>query len=457
MSSSSSPMDYQKPVKVKSRWTQSCQMEMMMEESQSSLDMSDTITDVSTSDLNESTDHSFELNSLELRRSRRIGSNRTDYRQLNGLKAIRQKKSVNSKTSIKIRKKRQSIVLKTSDMCKEDQFKDSIPKEPIIIHPTIDWNNIKMSQSIGLSKSVNYICEDIEKLPKKPIRRSSLSWKFKFTPLNKVNDINGKSKCYNLSNAIQNLSIKKMQLETKSLPTGNEILCENNKIIHKGYTNENTSQQLCYSDIDINNISNFDESNEKLHTVELHEISATNSNKPTQSIELSMHLNHSFEDKTYMNLPVKPKLSTSKLENLRCNPIYKPRKIRSKSLDSVLIKTHNTLKRFKSFDDVNNKLGHYMVDTFKLQKPKKKILNKRRRQSKRIKPKNNHVEILDDMKVPEVNYDQVADEMYREHENQLFKARMVDKEFDQKLKSTNFKLINENLYRPNRQVLLIIF
>lgn len=455
MSSSSSPMDYQKPVKVKSRWTQSCQMEMMMEESQSSLDMSDTITDVSTSDLNESTDHSSELNSLELRRSRRIGSNRTDYRQLNGLKAIRQKKSVNSKTFNKNRKKKQPIAIKTSDICKEDQFKDSIPKESIIIHSQIDWNNINLSHSIGQSKSVNYLCEDIEKLPKKPIRRSSLSWKFKFTPLNNIevnNDINGKSNCYNLSNAIQNLSIKKIQLETKTLSTGNEKLCENNQVTHRVYTNKNISQQICHSDTDINNLNDFDGmSNEKLHTVELHEISATNSNRPKQSVELSLHLNQSDEDKTYqMNLSVKSKLFISKLENMRCNPIYKPRKIRSKSLDSVLKKSNNTLKRFKSFDDVNNKLGHYVVDTLKLQKPKKKILNKRRRQSKRIKPKNNHVEILDDMKVPEVNYDQVADEMYREHENQLFKARMIDKEFDQKLKSTNFKLINENLYRPNR-------
>jgi len=87
MSSSSSHMDFQKPVKVKSRWTQSCQMEMMMEEPQSSLEnMSDTITDVLTSETNESTDNSFEPNCVELRRSRRTGSSRTDYRQLNGLK-----------------------------------------------------------------------------------------------------------------------------------------------------------------------------------------------------------------------------------------------------------------------------------------------------------------------------------------------------------------------------------
>nr|BAH72637.1 ACYPI002970 [Acyrthosiphon pisum] len=67
MSSSSPPVDCQKPVKVKSRWTQSCQIEMMMEESQSSLDMSDTVTDVSLSDSNDSTDYSSEFNSLELR------------------------------------------------------------------------------------------------------------------------------------------------------------------------------------------------------------------------------------------------------------------------------------------------------------------------------------------------------------------------------------------------------
>lgn len=449
MSSSSSPMDYQKHVKVKSRWTQSCQMEMLMEESQSSLDMSDTITDVSTSDLNESTDFNFEHNCTELRRSRRTSNNRTDYRQLNGLKKTVQKKSITSETSNKRgRKKKQPLHTTKTD---KDQFKDNTSQELNIIKlPSIDWNNIKFCQSREQSKSVNNLSEIVAMVPSKPIRRASLFWEFKFTPQNEVKDNNSIlsiKNCYNLSNSMDYLNLKETLLETVSSSTDNSLLFEDNNDKNKT-TNEDTSQQLYYSDaLNSKNVNGY---NNEMLNFGLNNISVTNFNKQKHSDEFSTHINQSgqtFE----VNCSTVSNLFSSELKNLRFSPIHKNRKIRSKSFDSLIIKSNDTMRRFKSYDDID-KLENFEVDTFisTLHKLIKESIPNKRRQSKRIKPKNNYVEILDDMKVPEVNYDHVADEIYREHKNQLLEARMNDKEFNQKLESTNFTLVNENVYRPTR-------
>lgn len=448
MSSSSSPMDYQKPVKVKSRWTQSCQMEMLMEESQSSLDMSDTITDVSTSDLNESIDYTFELNCTKLRRSRRTGNNRTDYRQLNGLKKMVQKKSITSKTSNKKGKKRKQP-LHSTKIDKEDKIKDNKSQAlNIIKHPSIDWNNITICQSRRQSKSVNNISEIIATVPPKPIRRASLFWEFKFTPQNEVNDNNSILKIKNhnnLSNSMGYLNLNETLLETISSSTDNSRLFkDDNMLTHKTInslrTNKDTSQQLYYSDVLTSN--NFNRHSNEVLNNEHDKIKRCREFDKIQSCNEIFNKYFSTESN----------LVSSELKNLRFSPIYKYKKIRSKSVDSLTTKTNDdTMRRSKSNDDIN-KLENFEVNTFKstFHKLIKKPIPNKRRQSKRIKPKNNYIEILDDMKVPAVNYDQVADDIYREHKNQLLEARMNDKEFNQKLKSTNFTLVNENVYRPNR-------
>ncbi|KAL5242931.1 hypothetical protein ACI65C_010341 [Semiaphis heraclei] len=434
MSSSSPPVDYQKPVKVKSRWTQSCQIEMMMEESQSSLDMSDTVTDVSSSDLNDSTDYNSEFNSLELRKFHRITSSRTNFRQSN------KKKKISSKNFNERHKKKQFSY--TSDNDQEDTCKYNISQESNIIrrHTSVDCNTISIFQS----KSVNNMSEIIDKLPSKPIRRASLPWKFKFSFSKNIKDnirLLEKNDYYNLSNAIEYLNLNKM------------LLSEDNKLAQKeNTTDKNTSQQsYCLNDCDLN-CRDFDGlSNKVLNIIELNKISAENLNKHKQSGEPNMDGNQ-YNDKNQNSNLVIPESFLSESENFKCNPIYKLREIRSKSCDSILEKTHHSFKRYKSVDSLNN-LKDSVNDSFKLQKPVKKSPKKKRRQSKRIKPKNNYLEILDDMKVPEVNYNRVADEIYKEHKNQLLEARKNDKEFDEKLKATNFTLVDENVYRPSRQAL----
>lgn len=431
MSSSSPPVDYQKPVKVKSRWTQSCQIEMMMEESQSSLDMSDTVTDVSSSDLNDSTDYNSEFNSLELRKFHRITSSRTNFRQSN------KKKKISSKNFNERHKKKQFSY--TSDNDQEDTCKYNISQESNIIrrHTSVDCNTISIFQS----KSVNNMSEIIDKLPSKPIRRASLPWKFKFSFSKNIKDnirLLEKNDYYNLSNAIEYLNLNKM------------LLSEDNKLAQKeNTTDKNTSQQsYCLNDCDLN-CRDFDGlSNKVLNIIELNKISAENLNKHKQSGEPNMDGNQ-YNDKNQISNLVIPESFLSESENFKCNPIYKLREIRSKSCDSILEKTHHSFKRYKSVDSLNN-LKDSVNDSFKLQKPVNKSPKKKRRQSKRIKPKNNYLEILDDMKVPEVNYNRVADEIYKEHKNQLLEARKNDKEFDEKLKATNFTLVDENVYRPSR-------
>lgn len=451
MSSSSSPMDYQKPVKVKSRWTQSCQMEMMMEESQSSLDFSDTITDVSTSDFNDITDYGSELNNIELRRSRRTSNNKTDYRQLNGLKTIRKKKCLTFKTS-KQRGCKKKQLLNTAENCKDKTQKSNI------IHP-IDWYTIKGFQSKIHSKSANNINEVIKNCPSKPkIRRASLSWEFKFT--NEVEDNNSiLDKCnnYNLPNELKHLNLNNTLLKITSSSIdepdellNNQQLCENNKLDYEESTIKKNISTPAYSDGDVN-CKYFDEKCHKVSNItELNEISSADLNKQKQLDELNISMNQSDGKKSFQsnNLLVHTPLSTE-LENIRNSPKNKQRKIRSKSLDVFEIKTATNFKRSKSYDDMNE-LKYAVFDALKLKKPQTKSPKKNRRQSKRIKPKSKNMDILDDMKIPEVNYDQVADEVYREHKNQLHQARINDKDLDEKLKITNFTLVNENVYRPNR-------
>jgi len=430
-------MDYQKPVKVKSRWTQSCQMEKLIEESQSSLDMSDTITDVSTSDLNESPDYNSEVNSVELRRSLRTGNNRTDYRRLNGLKTIKQKTCVTTKILKNKGQKRKQL----SNNSKEDKSKKKISQKSNTIQPTICQNNINIFQSKRLSKSVNNITEDVEKCPQKSIRRASLSWKFTFTPPDELESnysTLNKDNCYNMSCTIKHLNLNGT-LKIASLPNDSNHINKNSNIIaNDNLTQENSSQELFYLDTVALNCRDIDPNN-GLINVKPDKISEINFNEKKESAKLNLHVNCSLT------------CSSPVLENLICNPVYEPRKIRSKSCDTLVVKTNitnNTLRRHKSYDDIN-KLNNYVVNSLKLP-IQHKSFKRKRRQSKRIKPKNNYIEIFDDIKIPVVNYDQIADEIYNEHKNQLFEARINDKEFDQKLKYTNFTLIDENLYRPNR-------
>lgn len=429
MSSSSPPVDYQKPVKVKSRWTQSCQIEMM-EESQSSLDMSDTVTDVSSSDSNDSTDYSSEFNSLELKKSRKTSSIRTNYRQSN------RKKQKNSSKSFNEKKYKDKQLSNTSDNDQEDKFKYNITQESNIKrHTSEDWNTISIFQS----KSVNNISEIIDKLPSKPIRRASVPWKFKFSFTKDLkNNIRllEKDDYYNFSNAFKYLDLNEM------------LLSENKKINQKeNTTNKNTSQKSYCINVCNLNCGVFDGSSNKISNItELIEVSAEN--KLKQSHESNMDVKHSSEKNKNTNLEV-PKSFLFKSNNFKCNSIFKFREIRSKSCDSILKKNYYSFKRCKSYDGLNQ-LKDSVIDGFKLQKPEKKSPKKKRRQSKRIKPKNNYIEILDDIKVPEVNYNQVADEIYKEHKNQLLEARINDIEFDEKLKATNFTLVDENVYRPNR-------
>lgn len=435
MSTSSSSMNYQKHVKVKSRWLQSSQMEMM-EESQSSLDMSDTITDVSTSDINESTDHSSELNSMELRKSRRTGNSRTDYKQLNGSKRTSQKTSTKEGH---IKKQ----LLNTSEIAKKKKCKENISTKSNIQPFLKDCNNTSNFQSRRLSKSVNNINEIGEKLTKKSIRSSSLSWEFTFTPTNEVdsnNSILNKGNYYNISNSIKKLDLNEPLLKNTFLNTDNYStgkLWKDDKLTYKtSTTNEKNSQQLYFPKSRMFNNTNFNRSNKEVLNVELNDNCIVNSNKCEQSDVLIKHVDL---------------YGSSELENLECYPLYKLRKIRSKSFDSFQRNTqitNNILRRCKSNNDIKTMKMNVDVDKFKIST--KKSPKKKRRQSKRIKTKNNYLEILDDLKVPEINYDQVADEIYKEHKSQLLEARMNDYEFDEKLKFTNFTLINTNIYRPNR-------
>jgi len=411
-------------------------MEMMMEESQSSLEMSDTITDVSPSDINESTDCSSELKSMEARRSGRTGSSKTDYRRLNGSKTTPQKIKQNLASKTPTKKSRKKLRLVNTSEIDEDIFKESISQESNILSP-LAYNVVEIDDGLPQKSS-----------------RASLSRQLALNPKNeKDNNINAldKSKDSDVPYETECLDVNNTILKMASIPSddyfSSEKLFENVKETNERCTtNESIPLQLHYSEDndfisgDIDALKN-EVLNIKLDTLALtsyNEHGFVKSNKHTRT-----HLCN--EEKTYQTNPVKQ--FPSEFENFKCYPIYKSKKVRSKSCDflSKKINVHNTFRRYKSFDDIN-KSENSNVDFSKFQTSRKK----KRRQSKRIKPKNNCIEILNDIKVPEVNYDQVADEIYAEHKNQLLIARMNDKEFDEKLKFTNFTLINENLYRPNR-------
>lgn len=449
-------MDYQKPVKVKSRWTQSCQMEMMMEESQSSFDMSDTITDISTSDLNESTDYTSELNSVERRRSRRTGSNRTDYRQLLGLKTTRQKKPIIPKTgSKKGRKKKQPLDIFTNN---KNNFKNDISLEfrNIIKNSDVDWNCISIC---GSSKS------DIELPSRKCTRRGSLSWNFKFPTMKQIEDNKNpleKNNSHNISYAIDNLNLSDTLLVVKSPITPKKIFKDDKSLFHKdNEINDNPSQPYC-PDIDALSCKIVNKQNQGvLKMTKIIETSITSQPEQLEKKNVVLPDSTHFDLLTNQNcvkndhqineVIVSKYITQSGISH--CHPTFKFRHIRSKSVDSIMIGTknytYNSFKRSKSCDFINNS-ENSLVNVFKIQKPPKKSPKKKRRQSLRIKPKINNLEIFEDIRVPEINYDQVADEIFKEHKKQLFEARSNDFEFDQKLKSTNFTLINENLYRPDR-------
>lgn len=429
-------MDNHNHVKVKSRWTQFCQMNM--EESQSSLEMSDSITDVSSSDLNENTDHSFELNSLEITRSSRTSRNRTNYRQFSMIKTTQQKNLFISNNSNK-----NSLNIKQSLRTPVNGKKDNVHQEPkdIIEGTSVNWNHITIYQTREKSKSCNDISRLIEKCPSKPIRRTSLSWEFTFTSINEGDNY------YNLSNTRKHLNkIKSLELGKRSLSTNYKQLCKEEECLSKiNVSDENISQKPYYIDIDALNGKNDDGHTKVVLNMNNFEISKINSNKQEQFDDLNKHVNHSDTEKIYKF----PKSSSAELGSSRYSrSIYKYREIRSKSLDFLMTKTKSSFKRSNSCDDIK-KLENSVV-TFKLQKLRKHP-KKKRRQSKRIKPKiKSSMDMFDDVKVPEVDYNQEADIIFQEHKNQLLEAQIKDKEFDQKLKSTNFTLVNENLYQPDK-------
>lgn len=453
MSSSSSPMDYQKPVKVKSRWTQSCQMEMMMDESQSSLDMSDSITDVSTSDLNESTDHSSELNSMKLRRSRRIGSNRTDNRQLNGLKMTLKNKSSAFKVSNKKGQKKKQL-LNTTSTDNEDHCKGNILKESNIIKSlSIDWDSITINRSGRKSKSVNDLSVVIENISPKLTRRASLSWGFTFTSVEKVadNSLLKIASFDNISNAIEFLNLNESLLAETSPSIENKQLGIDNKLAYKEkIISENTSQKSNYSVINGSNYRYYNEQTDAVLKTHTFNETSTDCIELNQKTESSLQSDEYDKEKTHhISHLITSTFSLSEFENFKFTPNYNSRKIRSKSVDYFIEKFSTTIRRCQSCNDINKLKGSTNF-TLQLQKSHKKFAPQKRRQSKRIKPKNNCMDILDGIKVPEIDYNQVADEIYKEHKNQLHNARINDEEFDKKLKSTNFTLVNENVYRPNK-------
>lgn len=437
-------MDYQKPVKVKSRWTQSCQMEMM-EESQSSLDMSDTITDVSNSDLNESTDYSFELNSVELRRSHRTENSKTDCRPLIGLRADTQKEPVTSKT-INIKGEQKKQLLNTFKKDEEDKCKDNVPSEDSN-GCSIDWNNITNFQSEKLSGSDDCL-NKVDKTLQKPNSQASLPQNYTYT--NGFGDNNSiQEEDCNLSNAIQHFNINETSL--KITPSSIENKSSDKIVHHENTACANNLQKLDYSNINSLNDRKLDEKNNGVLNNKLNEKlnSSSNIQKLFETINTSVIMCDDEKACQNSNFMV-PNFSSFELNNSRCHSDLKHRKIRSKSVDSKTeTKAITALRHCKSYEDVS-KLKNSVVCDFKFVNTKKKSFPEKRRQSNRIKPKTNSIELLDDIKVPEVDYDKVADEIYKEHKNQLIEARTNDSEFDEKLKSTNFKLIDENLYRPNR-------
>lgn len=452
MSSSSSPMDYQKPVKVKSRWTQSCQMEMMIDESQSSLDMSDTVTDVSTSDLNESIDHSSELNSMKLRRSRRIGNNRTNYRQLNGLKITKKNKSSDFKLSNKKGQKKKQL-LSTTSTDNEDQCKENIFKESNIIKPlSIDWDNITFDRSEKKSKSVNDLSEVIVNTSSRSVRRASLSWGFTFTS---TENCTGNSKLKmgnfdNISNAIECINLNETLLVETSPSIDSKQLDIYDKLVSKEeIISENTFPKSKCSVIFGSNCRDFNVQSTAVLKNNTFNETSTDSAELNQKTKLSLQSDKCDREKTHISHLVTPKFSISEFENFKFSPKYEPGKIRSKSVNYFTKKTTNIIRRCRSYNDLNQ-LKNCIDFSLKSQKSHKELVPQKRRQSKRIKPKSNCMDILDDIKVPEIDYNQVADEIYKEHKNQLHNARINDEEFDKKLKSTNFTLVNENVYRPNK-------
>lgn len=444
-------MEYKKPVKVKSRWTQSCQIEMMKEESQSSLD--DTVTDISTNDLKKIIDTNSELSSIEIRRSCRTSSNKTDYRQLLGLKKSRQKKPMSSKASNIKKERKKKHPLNTFNNNKDDNEFINIYKYSAVDWDLLDTSRRPKSVTDELSKSVT------DGLPKKRVRQSSLSWNFKFTATNKVIDNSAleKNNYPSLSNEIKSLNINDNPLQIPSPLVANKILSEDDKLFDEM---NKTCEKIPLSSINSNtNALNYRNKNQQniynFENLNVNDLSTNNFIESEQSVKNIVPLNFvdlknqcDEKNSNHINDSIVSKLGIS-CSSSDC----KPRNIRSRSVDSSITQTnddnHNILKRSKSYDCIN-KYDKSTVNFIELQKSKNKSPKKKRRQSKRIKPKNNYIEILDDMKIPENNYDQVAKEIYMEHEKQLSEARSNDAEFDKKLKSTNFTLTDENLYRPDR-------
>ncbi|XP_050545151.1 uncharacterized protein LOC126907706 [Daktulosphaira vitifoliae] len=459
-----SQTDYQKPVKVKSRWTQSCQMEMLMEESQSSFEMSDTVIDNSTDDFNENIECNEVFRSTEVRRSsRRSGNTRTDYRQLLGLKKNKDKK-VNTPKSFNLRrgrKKKHSIDL----LKKENHVKDTstscvrVHDDSVLQKSSVDWNIITVW---GSSRSV-----DIE-LSHKSIRRNSLSWNFKFIDTNVVE----LPKVYNEdTNQILNKNTKILNLHkniSESATTINKImLCKSNNLVDNHKSEINNEFNMC--NILNSNIVLSKNTEEIIPHVTLDTkmyeslinsigqqtnslISSSNIKKLSQRKNDTITETNNFVNKNYkLDLKTHKYFTIIKDELFQSN--FNPHNLRSKSVDSVLdkVKTNNfnVLKRYKSCDnfEVNHSCSKMIISL----PSQVKSPTKNRRQSKRIKPKNNFIDLLDDIKVPDVNYNKVAIEISKEHEQQLLKAKCNDQEFNEALKSVNFTLINENMYRPDRQ------
>lgn len=393
-------MNFQKHVKVKSRWLQSSQMEMMMEESQSSLDMSDTVTDVSTSDINESTDYSSKLKSIELRSLGRTGSSNFNHSQLNGSKIIPQriKQNLTSKTPTK--KNRKKILFVNNFKIVENNCKN-------------DSQNFNIISSLACNND-----EIDDKLPLKSFCQIPLSSELALKPKNEKDSnliAQDKNKQSYVSYETNHLEENNTVIKMDCIPSND--YCSSKQIFENV---KNIPRQLNFSENDNFISENFDVLKNGVSNIELNTIYLVTNSNEQKFIKLN-------EENKYSK--------------------YKSRKMRSKSCDILWTKVNinNTIRRYKSFDDIY-KSDMSVVDFSKFQISQKK----KRRQSKRIKPKNNCIEIFDDMIVPNVNYDQVADEIYAEHENQLLQARLNDKELDEKLKSTNFTLINENLYRPNK-------
>ncbi|XP_050527182.1 uncharacterized protein LOC126897539 isoform X2 [Daktulosphaira vitifoliae] len=139
------------------------------------------------------------------------------------------------------------------------------------------------------------------------------------------------------------------------------------------------------------------------------------------------------------------------------------RQIRSKSVPLELDE-NDWIKQnisYRSLDNLNKVLStenssllpfdfSNHVDTIKNEEYEGK-----RRRSKRLTTKTKRINILDDEEILEfddskTNYLLLAEKIRQENEFQLLEARKTDPDLEKKLKILNFKLIYNNLYRPDR-------